>query len=71
MYRIYRNNRVFSKTLFVTYEEARQCVRRWIRKNLGVDGYNELAEASEAMHYDDVSRNPTCHGICGFKIKRV
>lgn len=38
MYKIIKAGKRFNSKTFLTYEEARCYVRRWIRKNMGASG---------------------------------
>jgi hypothetical protein len=74
MYTIYRNNRKFRKTTFPTYEQARQEVRKYLRKTFGAETYNTTIGASSidgAGAWDSVSRNPPSLSAVGFEIRRV
>ena len=44
MYKIIRSNRRFNNKLFESYEEARQYIRKWLRKEFGITGHGNLAD---------------------------
>ncbi len=71
MYQVLRNNRVLKSINkdgpFFSYEEARQALRKYIRK---------LVKAGKEARgnfgwWDNVSRNPPAYTYHGFQIRKV
>jgi predicted component of type VI protein secretion system len=74
MYQLFRNNRrVLKNNIFNTYEEARQALRRHIRKlvNTGKASRDDFVSESGWAFWDSISRNPTNFTKAGFAIRKA
>lgn len=73
MYKIMRNTngvmRRFNNKTYPTYAEARQYVRKYIRKKIGVEGYSKVC--GSCMEYDNINRNFPSIGVVGFSIRKL
>lgn len=62
------SSRRFNNKTFETYEKARQYVRRWIGKNVGIENYNN--RDGDFAGNDNVSRNYPSISVLGFSIAK-
>lgn len=69
MYQVFKNKRVVSSINkqgpFFSFEEARQALRRYIRK------HRDKLVCYDFGCWDGVSRNPTRYTTAGFSIRKV
>jgi hypothetical protein len=63
--------RRFNNKAFESYEQARQYIRRYIRKNVGVDKYNGIVSDKMGELYDNVSRNFPSISCLGFAVRKI
>jgi hypothetical protein len=77
MYQVFKNKRVMKSInntnangFFATYEEARQALRKYIRK-LVAQGKAGRAYFAGNVEWDGTSRNPVNFTNEGFAIRRV
>lgn len=72
-YAIYRNNRRVSKITFPSYEQARQHIRKILRK-MGPEAYfTEIQKRNPGWGgmWDQISRNPTNFTELGYAIRTL
>jgi len=70
-YVVMKRGKKLVDTTFATYEQARQFVRRHIRKMLTPAQYNAKKGANTAAAWDGVSKGPTAFTTLGYNIKKV
>lgn len=69
-YAVFKRGKKLVDTTFATYEQARQFVRRHIRKVMTPTQYNTKKPTTVAA-WDGVSKGPTAFTALGYNIKKV